>query len=648
MLLTYDALLWLLVAFHVVGAAALFLRLFPDESPWLAFLLPALGLVVVLNFIEHLVALPTLAWLLPFTLVAFSRSLLRPGVPWRALGVPTALLLLAFAFNFAVKCLHPGIPPDDSMADLNRVLDFSLGDKLPPTDSWLPPFDHRWYYTFQHYAASVVERLFALNLGTACNVSFTLLNALIGFAGAGIAYLMGGRRTWVALVALALLEAGFNGAMPLVWLETHNVDFNYSADLDTGWRDHNPVAIYQILGAGTHYALPLEPPGLWLWEGQYHANLSGFLLMFLAALAALLVLDGPRGRWPWCCLLLAPPLTFLSATWYLPACSVLAGSALAAAWLLGRRPASLRFVLGVTVLTLALLLPAIATLAGWKHHQAFGWTTSQQHTPFWIFVFQWWPVYLPWLALCFFWRGLGAGARWLHLTVGGLFALVELFNVGGYWRWDMIEKNWGGIFGLGLVGLVPLLLSRNRIAAWAVAGLVIAAGLPILWSRADSALRWVDWNEDFLHLDGTGYLRTDPPEAALLQTLSRLHARTVLAGVCDWNYTPPVAPVVFSMNRAYVAWSFTEEICGRGDEANRRSALNNSFYAGTLPHPLDFLRDNRIDAVLIAPQDKIADARLAQLRTALAPEFDYVDCKAGGAGNAGVFLRRFLPPAAHG
>jgi uncharacterized membrane protein len=196
MLLTYDALLWLLVAFHVVGAAALFLRLFPDESPWLAFLLPALGLVVVLNFIEHLVALPTLAWLLPFTLVAFSRSLLRPGVPWRALGVPTALLLLAFAFNFAVKCLHPGIPPDDSMADLNRVLDFSLGDKLPPTDSWLPPFDHRWYYTFQHYAASVVERLFALNLGTACNVSFTLLNALIGFAGAGIAYLMGGRRTW--------------------------------------------------------------------------------------------------------------------------------------------------------------------------------------------------------------------------------------------------------------------------------------------------------------------------------------------------------------------------------------------------------------------------------------------------------------------
>jgi hypothetical protein len=648
MLLTYDAIIWLLVAFHVLGAATVFLRLFPGESPWLAVLVPILGLVATLNFVEHIVALPTLTWLLPFTLAGFTWSMLRPGVAWAELRLPAATFLIAFAFNFILRCLHPDIPTDDSLADLNRVLDFSFGQTLPPTDSWLPPFDHRWYYTFQHYAASVVERLFALNLSTAGNVSFTLINALICFTGAGVAYYAGGRRWWIALIALALLQSGCNGAMPLVWLTTGNDNFDYSSDLASGWRDHKPDAIYQLLRGEQHYALPLETPGGWFWYGQYHANLSGFLLMLLGALAALMVLDGPRHRWPWVCLLLLPPLTFLSAAWFLPACTILAGSALAAAWLAGRRPASLRFVIVATVSAGALLLPALAAMASWKHNQSVSWTTAVQHTPFWIFVIQWWPVYLPWLVLCFFWRGLSAGGRWLHAVVAVLFVLVELFNVGGNWRWDMVEKNWSGIYAIALTGFVGLLLARRKVAAYVVAGLVIAPMLPVLWARTAQSDRWIDWNESAFHLDGNSYLRTDPQKGPMLWALSRLHGRTVLAGVCGWNYTEPVGPVVFSMNRAWVAWTFSEEICGHGPEANRRSAINNAFYAGTLPEPRAFLQGNGIDGVVVAPQDKLSNDWLARMRSELAPDFDYIDCKAGGEQNAGVFLRRSAEPAAHG
>jgi hypothetical protein len=69
MLLLRAGLLELLVCFHVIGGAVLFRRLFPRESPWLAFIVPILIVMSALNFIEHLIALPNLGWLLPFTLL---------------------------------------------------------------------------------------------------------------------------------------------------------------------------------------------------------------------------------------------------------------------------------------------------------------------------------------------------------------------------------------------------------------------------------------------------------------------------------------------------------------------------------------------------------------------------------------------------
>ncbi len=46
-------LLFTLVAVHFIGGAALFRRLFPRESPWLGFLIPAFAIAMVCNFTEH-------------------------------------------------------------------------------------------------------------------------------------------------------------------------------------------------------------------------------------------------------------------------------------------------------------------------------------------------------------------------------------------------------------------------------------------------------------------------------------------------------------------------------------------------------------------------------------------------------------------
>src|SRR5476651_1695036 len=123
MLLLRAVFLGLLLCAHVVGAAVLFRRLFPRESPWLCFLVPILALLSALNFIEHFVALPNLGWLLPFTLGGLTCAMLVPGYSWEGLRFPTLLFLLPFTFIFAVKCLTPTIfNGNEGIFNLSRVL----------------------------------------------------------------------------------------------------------------------------------------------------------------------------------------------------------------------------------------------------------------------------------------------------------------------------------------------------------------------------------------------------------------------------------------------------------------------------------------------------------------------------------------------
>lgn len=637
MLFLEDLALWLLLAFHVIGGATIFRRLWPLDAPWLGFVVPAFLLVMLLNFAEHVIALPMLTWLLPFTMTACGFSILRAGLDWAGLRLPTGVFLAAFALTFGQRCLHPDIPADDALADMNRVLDFCFGDKLPPTDSWLPPLDHRWYYTFQHYAASIVKRLFSLDIGTATNVSLALMNALICTMGAGVAFLAAGRRAWVAIVMVPVIATGFTGAMPLLALTLPHPDAGFSVDIDAGWRIHNANPLFGLLAKDPHEALVLEPPGDWIWHPQYHANLSGFLLLFIAAFSALEILGERRCNWPWICLLMVPPLTMLAAAWYVPLCGLLCGGTLVLGIILRRWPENLRTVLAGATVALILLCPAIATISNWPTHQVVGWTLGHERTPFWVFVIQWWPIYIPWVVLCFFWGRLSAGVRWSHAAVGLLFVFVESVTFGD-WRWDTVEKMWGGVFGLGLVVLYPPLLVNRHLVARAVSLLLVFSTLVSLGVRLDESRRWIDWEHGFLNLQGEAYIQRNGQNSQLLGELSKLHGQTILAGVCRWNYTPPVALAVFTSNRCWVAWFSTEEISGHGEEARRRTKLNNEFYAGQMEQPPGFLKENHIAAALIAPEDKIGDEVLGKLKESLAPDYRYVNCKGDGTANAGVFL----------
>jgi len=644
MLLVRLFLLWSLISMHIVGGAVVFRRLFPRECPWLGYLAAPLAFLLGLNFIEHFVGIPSLTWLLPITTLGLAWLMVQPGYSWAGLRLPTGIFLGSFAFVMAIKALHPDIGTNsEALADLNRVLDYCFGETLPPTDSWLPPYNHQWYYTFMMYGASVVKRLFFLDLGTAYNFSFALLIALTFLTGAGAAFYISGRKMWIALVSLFFLAATFTGSSaiidllarphPNVWLAVNlNLDWNNPA--------LNPLTWF-LKDDPYHEPLKLFPPGLWIWMDEFHPTLAGHILTLGAVLATLAIFCRDRSNWPWVFLVLLPFVTVITSTWSLLVVGFLCAGGLGMALWAGHRPEKYKFVLLATVIGLVLIWPTLTTLTSWGTDQGLDWNRKEWRTPFWLFVIEWWPIYVPWFLLCFVWHRLTFVARWFHVAVAVLFVCTEVFNVGTL-RVNTPEKMWGTIYGVGLVTLVPLVLMRKGWLFRFVSLILTLTAAISLYAWLENSSQWIDWKNLAFHTEGSAYLKNNEQFRRMLQVLDPYRGLTVVAGRAEWSYSESPGIAVFTENRCYIAWTITEEICGHAGESGYRAKQVNDFYDGKLEDPLAFMEDNNIGAVLIWPNDKISDDRLKEIKQELAPAYRYVDCRLGGENNAGVFLRRSL------
>ncbi len=317
MLILQALFLWLIVSTLMIGGAMLFHRLFPEETPWFGFIIPPLALVVLLNFIEHLVALPVLLYLLPAFLLATIWMMVSGKHFKQPLILPTAIFLAAFAFTFAVRCLRPDIDfTSDGISDLNMINNFSQGKTIPPPDTWMPPYHFEWYYDLQHYAASVMERLLAVKIGVAYNVAHALLSALICVAGAGAAHRLSNGSLWITLAVPFLIESAATGSSAYLYLTAHRSDPDLwmaadPSDMMLHPPDANPIWkwLFNDLPAGLsqmspddiskHQTLRLQVPGFWTWRSEYHANASGHLLSALSILILAELVFVRKTIWPW-------------------------------------------------------------------------------------------------------------------------------------------------------------------------------------------------------------------------------------------------------------------------------------------------------------------------------------------------------------
>ena len=650
MLFLRAALLELLVCFHVIGGAVVFRRLFPRESPWLAFIVPTLMVMTVFNFLEHFIAMPSLVWLLPVTLGGLFAAVIRPGYSWDGLRLPAILFVLVFTWALFLKCLNPDITCNtEGVADMARVLDFCLGSKLPAVDTWCPPYDHGGYYTFQHYGASLLKRLFALDIGTGYNIGYTLLNTLTFLVGAGAAYVISGRRTWVAVGTLIVMLANFNGSAVLLlfWQSFHHYagapiafDSRLANDIGDGWNDpnrHNPFG----------WIFHTQPPGLRLflpsfntYFPEFHANLGGHFMTLASLLAANEAFKLERSNWPWICLIVFPVMTIITSTWFMVVVTVLCVSCFAVSLIAGRRPASWKAVIGGAGLAIVLLWPTVDSLLASPNPVDVHLTPWAEYTPPLEFLIQWWPLILPWIALFFVWGRLTLLARWLLIALPLLLIFIDVVTFTD--RTLTVEKMWGAVYGAGIVTLYPLVFNRDNLPFRILTGLFIF--LSVLFIPAWFAIEWAqEWNGTVLHLQGNTVFTQDAQKRRLLQVLQRFHGATILNGKSEEAYNQSPSLVGFSENMCYIAWFYQEYQCGHGGEAEFRDKQSNDFFAGKMADPLSFLRANNIAAVMIYPDDHIPDNIVQQFQAQLAADYYYVDCKADGQNNAGVFVR--LPAA---
>jgi hypothetical protein len=638
MLLLRVVFLELLVCFHVIGAAVLFRRLFPRENPWLGFLLPTLILLSGLNFIEHFIAVPNLGWVLPVTLAGLLWAMLKPGYSWEGLRLPSILFVVTFTFVLLLKSLSPDIPNyTEGTGNMTRVLNYCLGGTLPPIDCWLPPYDYGGYYSFQQYGAAIMKRLFFLDLGTAYNLGFAFLLAWTCLVGAAVAHAISGK-AWIAWATVMVLLAGSTGSVLFFLFSGHAADYGLSTCLNDAWDDpsRNPFA-WLCAQDKYHPGLKLLPPTYTLYYSEFHANLGGTLVTMASLLASVLVFKIERSNWPWISLAVLPMLVIITSAWFFFIVLFFCAGSLALALIGGRRPQDWRFAVIGGAIGLTLIWPSFFSVSGNPATQDFLWTLPGDHTPFWMFAVQWWPVYLPWLFLCFIWNRLGLMARWFHAAIPLLLIAVEFATFGD--RGLTVEKMWGALYGAGLVTFLPLVFMQTGLffrglSAFILLVMVICLGTWLKTIYYDPVDR-----HNFFRLQGDNFVQNDSQQKRLLQVLSSLHGATILPGKSYWAYNEAPAVIGFSENRCYIAYFHQEDQSGHGGEAEYRSDLNNAFYAGTMTTPLPFLRTNDIAAVLIWPDDKISDQLLQQFQNEIGSDYYYINCKLDGANNAGVFMR---------
>jgi hypothetical protein len=642
MLLIRVVLLAALVSLHVIGGAVVFRKWFPRESPWWGFFAPTLALVALLNFIEHGLALPNLLGLLPLSTGGLMWALVKWGGRVRgALRIPGAIFLGGFAFALLMKGLQANIDCryTEGLTDTNRILNFCLGDKLPPTDSWLPPYRHTGYYTFLPYGASVLKRLLGLDLGTACNVSAALVSALMLVGAGAAAYSLSRGRLAVTIMVVILFAGGFTGSSPWFTLfQPTSPDAYGSIDLmgvQPAAGDH--AAFRALLRSDDpQTAYRLYTPGCYLYYPEFHATMGGHLLAVWAVFAASEVMRRKRSRLPWIYLMIAPVLAFITCTLFIFMVTLLA-STVALAWWIGRRPANGRHVLAGGVIGLTLLGPAFCDLAEGAVPQALIVVTDLSRDR-WSFLIQWWPIYLPWLLLWFYWPRINAAQRWLHVLVLPILLVTETLYV--HERGETLEKTWSGTFGIGMAMLYPTLLAQRSWAARLVTVMLMLTGVASLVAWILASCNYAAVTGCFLQLRGDHFLRIDPQMARMEVVLDRLHGQTVITGMVREGWMTSTALPAFTENRCYLGWPNAEVICGYEDEANFREGQINAFFGGTMHDPLGFLASNKIGAILVWPEDHLSDGWLAAMRTTLEPAYAYVDCKGTGADNAGVFLRK--------
>jgi hypothetical protein len=374
----------------------------------------------------------------------------------------------------------------------------------------------------------------------------------------------------------------------------------------------------------TNFSCVLFPPGIGSWTGHFHSMNTGNWVISFGLLAYVELARRKRTNWPWIGLALFPFLLLTACTWGMPLAVFIVAAAGFTCARAGIRPGNLRFVAVTSVGLVVLLEPMLSYFLNSPTLGIVG-LPFAAHTQLLEFLAQWWPVFLPWLLLCFIWNRLSPVTRAVLLMTPLAFLGCECFTMG--WRSDMTGKFWALTFGAAWIVFLPE-LARQK--AWPFRAVFVL----IVLNCALSFCFWTTYYARTLepaeigHLEGAGQFRLDWPKARIVKSLAQLDTAIVIPARDQSDATPPQLLIELTHTRAYATWEILSDwvfYTNGYNEARTRLALVNTLYDGTMKDPLYFLRQGNIAALVIYPDDNIDPAVVDQLRKNLAPYYTYED-----------------------
>jgi uncharacterized membrane protein len=321
------------------------------------------------------------------------RAEFSPGRLIGCFGVFCVIFFYALAWRFTNPNLYGGT---EAPADFSFICSYFTGATIPVTDAWLYPFPSTQYYSFQHYAASLMGRLLLLAPGTAYNIGFCVLVALGGTAYSGTVFLLA-KNAWVRALLIATLVIGGTGMTLVVHLTEKQVSPMISmryiglAQMDKppfgpwlkAYKDR--YAIRTPDGESYDMGLPGEPLSFSILLGDYHAPLSGYYLLGLSAMGMLLCTRLRQSRYAF---IVGGTLTWvvLSNTWDLPLQVMLITAWLAFNYRDWRRLVPSVAAGAAIVWLLASVYLTAFTAAGSGNGAAFRLVKWNEHTPPLLFI----------------------------------------------------------------------------------------------------------------------------------------------------------------------------------------------------------------------------------------------------------------------
>jgi uncharacterized membrane protein len=569
-------------------------------------------------FMEHLVGFGPHPPLLPLTTAASAwliwrgRSRLLQG--WRA----ELLFIAGFSYCLLWRYASPDIDATgEKLPNLMMIEAYMRGTRLPAPDLWLPPFRANFYYSFQHYCASLAGRLLGVSPGVSYHLAYcTLVGFITLLMGSCIARMCSWRPGRLACL-LTLLVGGSGSVVAAHVLFVHPgmlvaVRFLGGSIVHepANWLGARVVPLIESPGRDAR-DLPMEPMSYVIANGDYHPPLAGYLLLALASalIAAQEAGAAGRGRSMNHALLAATvPLSLISDAWVFPLLCILVGGWFAYRMLRleqGYLVPALAGLAAATVLEYPYLIEFTRQAIG--NNAAMGLTQPGDHTPWLGWCLTFWPVAgIMVLGL------LDRERRPLTLFLVAVWALELaatelLYNhdvYGGVWiRFNSTLKWWGWVFAGVIVTLgAKNLGSRSRLCRYGTLVLL----LPCLVFATDlhRYFKVVSRSGTRGFFEGSGWLNRDPIARDMVIVLaSRPDGITVESGIKMENTQSP-AITLFAGKQSLLGWPWHETTWrGAFAEIAERLRQIDEFYAGKLPDPLDWLLHNNVRYVIWLPRD---------------------------------------------